>query len=192
MKSQSTDDLVWRLPWRLLLRQAHSLYDLRPAYSVVKRKTNNHSLKKCETISLYLGKATIQAGNDGDSLFYKGNLGIALVQDLQQQGETVAQIEQSRGNRVLKIILSPTKVGTSRWLTSMPTQPTGCLGWRFVSQGANFQKYITRTFSVHFIVFCTRDNLTLHSVPPPGSGAVLAAVLNIMQQVSCLLYPLSC
>ena len=27
-----------------------------------------------------------------------------------------------------------------------------------------------------------RDNLTLHSVPPPGSGAVLAAVLNIMQQ----------
>ena len=30
----------------------------------------------------------------------------------------------------------------------------------------------------------TRDNLTLHSVPPPGSGAVLAAVLNIMQQVS--------
>ena len=30
----------------------------------------------------------------------------------------------------------------------------------------------------------TRDNLTLHSVPPPGSGAVLTAVLNIMQQVS--------
>jgi hypothetical protein len=27
----------------------------------------------------------------------------------------------------------------------------------------------------------TASNLTLHSVPPPGSGAVLAAILNIIQ-----------
>ena len=42
-----------------------------------------------------------------------------------------------------------------------------------------------------FTFFMTRDNLTLHSVPPPGSGAVLAAVLNIMQQVLSPCPPLS-
>jgi len=86
-------------------------------------------------------EALAEAGNDGDSLFYKGNLGKALVQDLQQQG----------GN----ITMADLNAYTADWLPGLE-------------------------------VDLARDNLTLHSVPPPGSGAVLAAVLNIMQQMPLL------
>ena len=37
--------------------------------------------------------------------------------------------------------------------------------------------------TVTFPCVAPRSGLTLHSAPPPGSGAVLAAVLNIMQQL---------
>ena len=83
------------------------------------------------------------------------------------------------------------------WLTSKLTLLTGCLAWMFTLQGGELCLLsFVPTTCVHISLCCTtrvhisdfisgrrRDNLTLHSVPPPGSGAVLAAALNIMQQV---------
>ena len=104
-----------QLPWKVSQRQGCSLHNLGPAYSMmqlhicalwfclsyeshelfrrlgheekcIKRPIFTHSRNLKKNHWNHWEHSTTQAENDGDSLFYKGNLGQALVEDLQRQG----------------------------------------------------------------------------------------------------------
>ena len=87
-------------------------------------------------------EALALAGDEGDDLFYRGEIAQGLVQDLEEQG----------GRLTLEDLASYQALWTPA--LSVPLSRPG----------------LNQT-----------EGLTLHSFPPPGSGAVLAAVLNIMQ-----------